>query len=94
MCRSKSQEIFNAMGAMYTSISFMGAQSAAAVRPVVSAERIVFYREKAAGMYSALPYAISQVCHFLQFWFYDFSKRLLADLSPLALTISSLLGCN
>ncbi|KAJ1433886.1 P-loop containing nucleoside triphosphate hydrolase [Sesbania bispinosa] len=29
--------------------------------PVVAVERTVFYREKAAGMYSALPYAFAQI---------------------------------
>lgn len=46
---------------MYMAIIFMGTQSAGSVRPVVLTERTVFYREKAAGMYSALPYAIAQV---------------------------------
>ncbi|KAK9026870.1 hypothetical protein V6N11_066729 [Hibiscus sabdariffa] len=59
--RRTKQDIFNAMGAMYTAIIFMGAQSAASVRPVIIAERTVVYRERAAGMYSALPYAFAQV---------------------------------
>ncbi|XP_021275798.1 ABC transporter G family member 38 [Herrania umbratica] len=59
--RGTRQDVFNAMGAMYTAITFMGAQSAASVRPVVIAERTVFYRERGAGMYSALPYAFAQV---------------------------------
>ncbi|XVE70385.1 hypothetical protein DITRI_Ditri10aG0068300 [Diplodiscus trichospermus] len=59
--RKRRQDIFNAMGAMYTAITFMGTQSAASVRPVIIAERTVFYRERAAGMYSALPYALAMV---------------------------------
>ncbi|GAV68075.1 ABC2_membrane domain-containing protein [Cephalotus follicularis] len=39
----------------------MGFQNAQSVQPVVAVERIVFYRERAAGMYSALPYAFGQV---------------------------------
>ncbi|CAL0308772.1 unnamed protein product [Lupinus luteus] len=35
--------------------------NSASVQPVVAVERTVFYRERAAGMYSALPYAIAQV---------------------------------
>ncbi|KAL3650719.1 transcription factor [Castilleja foliolosa] len=54
------QDIFNAMGSMYAAISFLGYQYASSVQPVVATERLVFYREKAAGMYSALPYAFSQ----------------------------------
>ncbi|ONK59471.1 uncharacterized protein A4U43_C08F6770 [Asparagus officinalis] len=34
--------------------------NASSVQPVVSIERNVFYRERAAGMYSALPYAFGQ----------------------------------
>ncbi|GAB2300380.1 hypothetical protein Dimus_034421 [Dionaea muscipula] len=40
---------------------FMGAQSSSAVRPVLSREREVFYRERASGLYAPLPYAFSQV---------------------------------
>lgn len=46
---------------MYAAILFLGASNAAAVQPVVTIERTVFYRERAAGMYSPLPYAFSQV---------------------------------
>ncbi|XP_078168103.1 ABC transporter G family member 37-like [Carex rostrata] len=57
----KRQDLFNAMGSMYASVLFIGVQNASSVQPVVSIERTVFYREKAAGMYSALPYAFGQV---------------------------------
>nr|CAD1842982.1 unnamed protein product [Ananas comosus var. bracteatus] len=55
------QELFNAMGSMYAAVMFMGVQNAQTVQPVVDVERSVFYRERAAGMYSALPYAYAQV---------------------------------
>ncbi|KAK0583718.1 hypothetical protein LWI29_001978 [Acer saccharum] len=58
---SKQQDLFNLLGAMYSVVFFLGAGNANAVQPVVSVERIVFYRERAAGMYSALPYAFAQV---------------------------------
>ncbi|XP_073136046.1 pleiotropic drug resistance protein 1-like [Henckelia pumila] len=54
------QDLFNAMGSMYAAINFLGFQYSSSVQPVVAIERTVFYREKAAGMYSALPYAFSQ----------------------------------
>ncbi|KAI3419000.1 uncharacterized protein J3R85_013510 [Psidium guajava] len=57
----REQDLFNAMGSMYTAVLFLGIQNASAVQPVVSVERTVFYRERAAGMYSAMPYALSQV---------------------------------
>nr|QVT92310.1 ABC transporter [Salvia miltiorrhiza] len=59
--REKSLDIFNAMGSMYAAVLFLGVQNAASVQPVVAVERTVFYRERAAGMYSALPYAFGQV---------------------------------
>ncbi|KAF7843300.1 pleiotropic drug resistance protein 1-like [Senna tora] len=58
---SKRQDLFNAMGSMYTAVLFLGVQNSSSVQPVVAVERTVFYRERAAGMYSALPYAFAQV---------------------------------
>ncbi|KAF8011701.1 hypothetical protein BT93_J2087 [Corymbia citriodora subsp. variegata] len=58
---TRSQDLINAMGSMYSAILFLGVQNASAVQPVVAVERTVFYRERAAGMYSALPYALAQV---------------------------------
>ncbi|XP_074586920.1 ABC transporter G family member 36-like [Curcuma longa] len=59
--RSTQQDLFNAMGSMYAAVLFIGVQNASSVQPVVAIERTVFYRERAAGMYSALPYAFGQV---------------------------------
>ncbi|KAL5155241.1 Pleiotropic drug resistance protein 1 [Glycine soja] len=56
----KQKDLFNAMGSMYASVLLIGIQNAYAVQPSISVERIVFYRETAAGMYSALPYALAQ----------------------------------
>ncbi|KAK3028090.1 hypothetical protein RJ639_039381 [Escallonia herrerae] len=55
------QDIFNAMGSMYIAVLFVGVTNGTAVQPVVSIERFVSYRERAAGMYSALPFAFAQV---------------------------------
>jgi len=55
------QDLFNAMGSMYAAVMFIGVLNSTSVQPVVSVERTVFYRERAAGMYSALPYAFGQV---------------------------------
>ncbi|XP_048543259.1 ABC transporter G family member 42-like [Triticum urartu] len=49
------------IGAMYTAVMFVGINNCSSVQPIVSIERTVFYRERAAGMYSAMPYAIAQV---------------------------------
>ncbi|CAM8982719.1 unnamed protein product [Rhodiola kirilowii] len=58
--RDKQQDLFNAMGSMYTAVLFIGVQNAVSVQPVVAIERTVFYRERAAGMYSSAPYAYGQ----------------------------------
>jgi ABC-type multidrug transport system ATPase subunit len=58
---SSRQDLLNAVGSMYTAVLFLGVQNSSSVQPVVAVERTVFYREKAAGMYSALPYAFSQI---------------------------------
>ncbi|KAI3790224.1 hypothetical protein L2E82_03108 [Cichorium intybus] len=58
--RETQQDIFNALGSMYIAVLFIGITNATAVQPVVSVERFVSYRERAAGMYSALPFAFAQ----------------------------------
>lgn len=59
--RNTTQNLTNSIGSMYGAVLFLGVQNASAVQPVVDIERTVFYRERAAGMYSALPYAFAQV---------------------------------
>ncbi|KAA3470541.1 pleiotropic drug resistance protein 1-like [Gossypium australe] len=59
--RTREQDVFNSMGSMYAAVLFIGFQNCASVQPVVAVERTVFYRERATGMYSALPYAFGQV---------------------------------
>ncbi|CAA2949075.1 ABC transporter G family member 36-like [Olea europaea subsp. europaea] len=59
--RESSADLLTVIGAMYTSVLFVGINNCSTVQPVVAIERTVFYRERAAGMYSALPYAIAQV---------------------------------
>ncbi|KAM4100328.1 hypothetical protein ACB094_05G059900 [Castanea mollissima] len=57
---TKQQDLFNARGSMYAAVLFIGVKNGNSVQPVVAIERIVFYRERAAEMYSALPYALAQ----------------------------------
>ncbi|KAI3848811.1 hypothetical protein MKW92_046664 [Papaver armeniacum] len=57
----RTQDLFNAMGSMYCAVIFLGVQNTSSVQPLVAVERTVFYRERAAGMYSALPYAFGQI---------------------------------
>ncbi|OIW01495.1 hypothetical protein TanjilG_19421 [Lupinus angustifolius] len=55
------QDLLNLLGAMYAAVIFLGTSNTSTVQPVVATERTVFYRERAAGMYSELPYAFGQV---------------------------------
>ncbi|OMO68267.1 ABC-2 type transporter [Corchorus olitorius] len=67
---SKQQDLMNLLGAMYSAVLFLGATNASAVQSVVAIERTVFYRERAAGMYSELPYAFSQQIPIWWRWYY------------------------
>ncbi|KAI3814151.1 hypothetical protein L1987_18898 [Smallanthus sonchifolius] len=55
------QDLLDLSGALYAVIIFLGGINEHAVQPIVAIERTVFYRERAAGMYSSLPYALAQV---------------------------------
>ncbi|KAI3761584.1 hypothetical protein L1987_52004 [Smallanthus sonchifolius] len=59
--KSSSNDLSIVIGAMYSAIFFVGFSNCQTVQPVVATERTVFYRERAAGMYSSLPYAMAQV---------------------------------
>ncbi|XP_073040136.1 ABC transporter G family member 36-like isoform X2 [Primulina eburnea] len=59
--KNSDTDLLTIIGAMYASVLFVGINNCSTVQPVVAIERTVFYRERAAGMYSALPYAMSQV---------------------------------
>ncbi|KAJ6842230.1 ABC transporter G family member 42-like [Iris pallida] len=59
--REDANDLRIVIGSMYTAVLFVGITNCGTVQPIISIERTVFYRERAAGMYSALPYAIAQV---------------------------------
>nr|XP_024391802.1 ABC transporter G family member 36-like isoform X3 [Physcomitrium patens] len=59
--RDSASDVITILGALYGSTIFLCFNNCGAVQPVVSIERTVFYREKAAGMYAAMPYALAQV---------------------------------
>jgi len=59
--RDSQQDLYNLLGVTFTATFFLGGSNCITVQPVVSIERAVFYREKAAGMYSPLSYAFAQV---------------------------------
>lgn len=58
---TSSADILVIVGSMYAAVMFVGCENCITVQPVVAVERTVFYRERAAGMYSAIPYALAQV---------------------------------
>ncbi|XP_078431904.1 pleiotropic drug resistance 1 [Wolffia australiana] len=59
--RSNATDLLTIIGGMYAAVMFVGINNCSSIQPIVAIERTVFYRERAAGMYSALPYAIAQV---------------------------------
>ncbi|KAI3671593.1 hypothetical protein L1987_87332 [Smallanthus sonchifolius] len=59
--RESSNNLTTIVGALYAGVFFVGMNNCQTVQPVVASERTVFYRERAAGMYSTLPYAMAQV---------------------------------
>ncbi|XVF68990.1 hypothetical protein PTKIN_Ptkin11bG0045400 [Pterospermum kingtungense] len=58
--RDTTKGLFMVMAALYTACLFLGVNNASSVQPIVSIERTVFYRERAAGMYSPISYAAAQ----------------------------------
>lgn len=54
------------MGSMYSAVVFIGIQNTITVQPVVAVERTVFYRERAAGMYSSFAHVLAQVDNMYQ----------------------------
>ena len=64
VCRDKlttQAGLTNVLGALYASVLFFAIINALVVQPVISAERAVSYRERAAGMYSFAPWVLALV---------------------------------
>ncbi|THF97891.1 hypothetical protein TEA_021901 [Camellia sinensis var. sinensis] len=57
----KQQDLTNLLGAMYVAVMFLGGTNTSGVQTIVAIERAAFYRERAAGMYSEMPYALAHV---------------------------------
>ncbi|KAK9152794.1 hypothetical protein Sjap_000274 [Stephania japonica] len=71
--RNTPQDLMAVMGALYAACLFLGVSNASSVQPVIAVERTVYYREKAAGMYSSFPYAAAQNIPGWWIWFYYIS---------------------
>ncbi|KAG2441719.1 hypothetical protein HXX76_003334 [Chlamydomonas incerta] len=52
--------VMDIMGALYSTTVFMGISNCLTILPVINADRAVFYRERAAGMFHVFPYVLSQ----------------------------------
>ncbi|KAF3790901.1 hypothetical protein EJ110_NYTH15615 [Nymphaea thermarum] len=55
------QDLFTLLGLLFAQTIFLAINSCMTVHPVVATERIVMYRERFAGMYSAHAYSLAQV---------------------------------
>ena len=60
-CRTTQAGLTNVLGALYATTLFFSIINATVIQPVISAERAVSYRERAAGMYSVLPFTLALV---------------------------------
>ena len=61
ICLGVQLKICYLWSSLFAACLFLGVNNASSVQPIVSIERTVFYREKAAGMYSPIAYAAAQV---------------------------------
>lgn len=52
--------LLNIAGVIFMSVLFLGATNSLTIQGVVAEQRSVFYRERAAGMYKEVPFAIAQ----------------------------------
>uniref|UniRef100_A0A7S3UDR3 ABC transporter domain-containing protein n=1 Tax=Picocystis salinarum TaxID=88271 RepID=A0A7S3UDR3_9CHLO len=56
---STATDVQNIIGALYSSTVFLGVFNMLTIQPIISRERTVFYRERAAGTYAVVPYALA-----------------------------------
>ncbi|KAK9815874.1 hypothetical protein WJX72_011087 [[Myrmecia] bisecta] len=57
---SSFTQINNVIGAIYLFAMFLGYQNCLSVQPVISFERAVYYRERAARTYAVLPFSLAE----------------------------------
>eukprot|EP00261_Vitis_vinifera_P037382 XP_019078625.1 PREDICTED: ABC transporter G family member 39 isoform X3 [Vitis vinifera] len=88
--RRTGLDIFNVLGSLHTAVMFLGTQNASIARPVVIMDRAVFYRERAAGFYSALPCAIAQILSLLYFTYYGMMIIAVSPNQEIATLLSAL----
>ncbi|KAL8113806.1 hypothetical protein AgCh_020916 [Apium graveolens] len=81
--REKSTELNTIIGAMVNSVMFVGINNCMTIQPIIDIERTVFYRERSAGMYSVLPFAMAQRIPGWWLWYYY--------ICPVAWTVNGLI---
>lgn len=59
--RNDQEDLLKIMGATFGTMLFIGIDNCSSVQPIVDVERPVFYREKAARMYSPIAFALALV---------------------------------
>ncbi|KAK8943591.1 Pleiotropic drug resistance protein 12 [Platanthera guangdongensis] len=59
--RESANDLRIVIGSMFVVVLFVSINNCSTVKPIFAIERSVYYRERAAGMYFALPYALAQV---------------------------------
>ncbi|KAI0488475.1 hypothetical protein KFK09_028308 [Dendrobium nobile] len=58
---NNEQELTSIVGSMYIATIFLGINNCTTVLPIIARERLVFYRERFAGMYSSYIYSLAQI---------------------------------
>lgn len=61
----------NTLTSMLITVLLIGFKNANSVQELVSTERVVFYKENSAGMYSSLAYTIGQASDFFFTFIYN-----------------------
>ncbi|KAG6526112.1 hypothetical protein ZIOFF_016089 [Zingiber officinale] len=84
---STQQDVLNLVGAFYAAVFFLGSSNAINVQPVVAVERTVFYRERAAGMYSAMAYAFAQASQLSHLYQRDLNRYKRRELVGMVVSI-------
>ncbi len=59
-CRSTPQDVERTVALQYVAVIMLGFNNAFTILPILAVERGVFYRERAAGYYATLSYALAQ----------------------------------
>lgn len=87
---------------MYAAVMFLSVENSSAVQRIISIERTVLHRKRAAAMYSALPYAFGKVQIHIPRWIVTDSFKILETFwclkdklsCPAVAEVSYIKGCH